>query len=814
MKNFHHWILTSIAIAWLVITSTLFTQAQQTTEGEIQLEIQAGNSCCVYWTSVVFWGKDISFGITEFSGDFLSYNGTNTWGCVDMLWTETWRAMYIQMSWDMENQNGNKINSGNVKISFDDTTLIWWDCQYTVNGGIDVSLNTGVTLVEKAEIAWNYGKICELGTTNVELKVVTNTWQAPGNYQWTLVIDLPSFANGTCDAELIGTFYDAETDWLAYIGNMWSVGVTSNSWSFSYKPGEQITFKVWTVTLGNPVIPSANGSVFVTDLFGVARTEITDPNVIEIGRLLQWLDTDNNPENGIVIESSIASQFTENNNVTALDVSAKLTALSKPIKTAKQVVQHLEKTAEEKLSEDVNIWYSSVEIIPWWSYEEPQIVIDSWNNTYIAWTFEHENALAGMVSFWSIELYNNWQSRDGYIGKKNVSGDWIWVKKYGSDSSDNPNSVKIDAMGNIYIWWSVWWSFGWTGVFGQIVLSGVVANELWWYKEHPFVAKLDNDGNWLWVTTGWYEISAIEVDQVWNSYVVGNYYSTWTFWSIVFPSEWEYTSSLFIWKIDSNGNWLWVKKMDTSAGIRIDTQGNIYVIWSFWWSGTFGTTILTSVAHSTFVAKISSSGDWLRATQSQTSTDVNCSSSLNSSAIDQQWNIYLLWTLWSYCEDPIYFGDTMLTGDVAGYTSFIAKMDSNGNRVTAKKWIGWVGLAIDKNWFIYTTASFDGSISLWSAQLTNRWSSFSYNDIVGYVVKLNQSLEPVSANLYEWMGVSSIVADSSDDVYLIGTMSDVNLSLWDAVLTWARNSSLLYKMPFRDKESILFYQTTPPERAN
>ncbi|AHB40927.1 hypothetical protein P148_SR1C00001G0112 [candidate division SR1 bacterium RAAC1_SR1_1] len=814
MKNFHHWILTSIAIAGLVITSTLFTQAQQTTEGEIQLEIQAGNSCCVYGTSVVFGGKDISFGITEFSGDFLSYNGTNTWGCVDMLGTETGRAMYIQMSGDMENQNGNKINSGNVKISFDDTTLIGGDCQYTVNGGIDVSLNTGVTLVEKAEIAGNYGKICELGTTNVELKVVTNTGQAPGNYQGTLVIDLPSFANGTCDAELIGTFYDAETDGLAYIGNMGSVGVTSNSGSFSYKPGEQITFKVGTVTLGNPVIPSANGSVFVTDLFGVARTEITDPNVIEIGRLLQGLDTDNNPENGIVIESSIASQFTENNNVTALDVSAKLTALSKPIKTAKQVVQHLEKTAEEKLSEDVNIGYSSVEIIPGGSYEEPQIVIDSGNNTYIAGTFEHENALAGMVSFGSIELYNNGQSRDGYIGKKNVSGDWIWVKKYGSDSSDNPNSVKIDAMGNIYIGGSVGGSFGGTGVFGQIVLSGVVANELGWYKEHPFVAKLDNDGNWLWVTTGGYEISAIEVDQVGNSYVVGNYYSTGTFGSIVFPSEGEYTSSLFIGKIDSNGNWLWVKKMDTSAGIRIDTQGNIYVIGSFGGSGTFGTTILTSVAHSTFVAKISSSGDWLRATQSQTSTDVNCSSSLNSSAIDQQGNIYLLGTLGSYCEDPIYFGDTMLTGDVAGYTSFIAKMDSNGNRVTAKKGIGGVGLAIDKNGFIYTTASFDGSISLGSAQLTNRWSSFSYNDIVGYVVKLNQSLEPVSANLYEGMGVSSIVADSSDDVYLIGTMSDVNLSLGDAVLTGARNSSLLYKMPFRDKESILFYQTTPPERAN
>lgn len=54
MKKFHNWLLTSIAVVLLAITSTLFTQAQQTAEGDIKLEIQAGNSCCVYGTSVAF----------------------------------------------------------------------------------------------------------------------------------------------------------------------------------------------------------------------------------------------------------------------------------------------------------------------------------------------------------------------------------------------------------------------------------------------------------------------------------------------------------------------------------------------------------------------------------------------------------------------------------------------------------------------------------------------------------------------------------------------------------------------------------------
>lgn len=816
MKYFQHWLFASISLIGLIVTSGLYTQAQQTSVGQVQLEIGQGQSCCVYGTSVVFGEKEVNFGITEFSWDFLSYHGTNTWWCKDLLGTETGWAMYISMSGDMENGNGWIIPAENVKISFDATNLVWGECEYTSNIAIDTSLSSAVPVVEKKEVTQNYGKICELGTSNVKLKVITTTGQAPGNYVGTLVINLPNFVTTTCDAELIGTFYDAETDWLSYVGNMWSAGITSNSGTFSYKPGEQITFKIGNVTLGNSITPAPNGSVFVTDLFGLARTEITDPNVIKVGKLLQGIDTDNNPDNGIIIESSVASQFTENSNVTALDVSTKLTALSKPVRTAKQVVQHLEKTAEEKLSEDINIGYWSVEMIPWLSsYQYSKVVVDSWNNVYIGWTFKNESYSPGFVSFWSTALYNNWSTSDAYIGKKNSSWDWLWARKYGSDVDDNPNSVKIDAMGNVYIWWNVWWTFGWTGVFGQIVLSGIfIPGELSWYKDHPFVAKLDNDGNWLWVTTGWYQINTIEVDQAWNSYVEGNYYSTWTFWSIVLPSEWDHVSFPFIWKIDTNGNWLWVKKMDADASIKIDSQGNIYVMGYFNWTGTFGATTLFSVPSSVFVAKISPSGDWLRASQSESSTDVECSSSPSSSVIDQQWNIYLVWSYSSdYCQDPIYFGDTMLTGN-GGYTSFIAKMDSNGNRITAKKWIGGIGLATDKNWFIYTASTFDGSVSFWTTQLTNRWSSFSYNDVVGYVAKLNQSLEPVSANLFEWIAVSSIITDNLDNVYLVWNMSEVNLILWNTVLTWTRNSNLLYKMSFRDKESVLLYQTTPPEFAN
>ncbi len=375
MKKYYHWLLTSIGLILLVVTSSLYTQAQQTAQGDVELEVMAWNSCCVYGTSVVFGEKDIILGSIKFTGDFLSYYGTTTRWCRDLLWTETWRVMYISMSGDMENANGSKISSWNIKISYDQTNLVGWDCEYVLNSWVDLPLSWAVKLVEKTNIPSNYGKICELTTTNVQLKVETNTGQAPGNYVGTLIIDLPNFVSSTCDGTLEGTFYDAETDWLAYVGDMWSAGITANSGTFTYKPGEEIIFKIGNVTLGNPVIPAADGSVFVTDLFGLARTEITDSNVIEVATLLQGLDSDNNPENGIVISWAIAAAFTESGNVTELNISTKLTSLSLPIRDIEEVVQHLEDTAVNRLEEDVDVQYSFVKIGTWYGDKYPSSIV-------------------------------------------------------------------------------------------------------------------------------------------------------------------------------------------------------------------------------------------------------------------------------------------------------------------------------------------------------------------------------------------------------------------------------------------------------
>lgn len=687
---------------WLL----LHVQAQSSS-GEIRLEIQAGQSCCVYGTSVVFWAKDVSFGITEFTGDFLSYNGTTAWWCKDLLGTETWWALYISMSWDMQNEVWNRIESWNVKISFDDTQLVAWNCIPYANSGIDVWLNSAVTLLEKDGNIWsNYGKICELGTTNVKLKVVTNLGQSPGNYAGTLVIDLPSFASTSCDW-LLWTFYDAETDGLAYIGNMWSAWTTQNGGEFSYKAWEEITFKIGNVTLGNPVIPAINWSVFVTDLFGVARTEITDSNVIEVGKLLQGLDEDNDLSNWIVLTNT--ASFTESGNITGLNIDTKLTALSKPIRTTDEIVQHLEDTANNKLNENINIQYSFVKVSTGqWEKMLSSIVNDAQGNSYMVWDFTLD------MKIWTTSLTSNWA--DIFIAK--LSKTWVLMDLIQSQANSIIDWVRsawmdIDWSWNKYILWYVNWNVD----FWSISYESSAAWDI-------FLAKISNNWDREWVnsvyqSTDWQDRwRTIVVDKNWNSYII------WT------QSN---SSSIFIKKFDANGD---VKRSDNIPAnpyyynnlywIELDNSGNLYIAANLGiseftlWSTTLTKTWDLNTAFDIFIAKADANGNWLRAKQSSWYWN-----EAHSITVDEFGNSYIMWKYNPELEGPgiITFWTTTLTGQ--GW--FITKLNSAGTIQRMKKlneyWWYWIDYA---SWFVYAMGGFWTGITLWSITLTwwEQWNIF------------------------------------------------------------------------------------------
>jgi PKD repeat protein len=100
-----------------------------------------------------------------------------------------------------------------------------------------------------------------------------------------------------------GKFIDAPTQGLNYETDT-QAGTTDSQGNFRYETGEEITFAIGDVILG-----STFGKSIITpeDLIHDPQDE-TDPTVTNILRLLQSLDEDGDPDNGIVITPAIAAE--------------------------------------------------------------------------------------------------------------------------------------------------------------------------------------------------------------------------------------------------------------------------------------------------------------------------------------------------------------------------------------------------------------------------------------------------------------------------------------------------------------------------
>ncbi len=107
----------------------------------------------------------------------------------------------------------------------------------------------------------------------------------------------PSPATGVfLDSPVINIGYRTET----------LEGVTSSLGEYEYLPGETVTFSIGDLEFP-PV--QASGTVTALDLVGTADT--SDPTVVNMIRLLQTLDQDGNPENGITISDTAKSTATQ-----------------------------------------------------------------------------------------------------------------------------------------------------------------------------------------------------------------------------------------------------------------------------------------------------------------------------------------------------------------------------------------------------------------------------------------------------------------------------------------------------------------------
>lgn len=334
-------------------------------------------------------------------------------------------------------------------------------------------------------------------------------------------------------------------------------------------------------------------------------------------------------------------------------------------------------------------------------------------------------------------------SYDVFVAKLDSNGNWLWANRAGGTSADDGDGVSTDSSGNCYLTGS----FCNTADFGTTSLTSFGSYDI-------FVAKLDSNGNWLWVKRGGGlsldSLTSSSTDNSGNSYIIGWFEGVAGFDSISLTSNGD--DDLFIAKIDTNGNWLWAKRAggvnnDIGYAISIDVSGNSYITGRFKDNSDFGSTsFISNGDFDIFIAKLDTYGNWLWATQAG-GTDWDQGLGIST---DNNGNCYVV----GMFSGSVGFGtSTLSSSGTSDY--FITKLDTNGNWQYAKSYEGSIeDISTDSNESCYLTGFFYGTVNFGTTILNSSGSG----DV--FVAKLGNTINyTISGYVYDFQnsGIDSAI---------------------------------------------------------
>ena len=399
---------------------------------------------------------------------------------------------------------------------------------------------------------------------------------------------------------------------------------------------------------------------------------------------------------------------------------------------------------------------------------------------------------------------------------------WLWAKNTGGMSNEEASSVAADASGNTYV---AGWFDSPSITVGSTTLTNAGAYDV-------FLAKYSASGNVVWAKsaggTSYDGPFSIAVDAAGNIYVAGYFASpTITFDSFTLTNTGgtDNTADLFLVKYNANGNVQWAKSTgglgdDAASSIAVSASGDIYVAGYFnSFNITFGTTILVNAdninyTHDIFLAKYNTNGDVVWAI-SKGGMGLDMAYSV---AVDTSGNAYMTGV---FNSPTITLGSTTFTNDTTDGTPdiFLAKFDSNGNVVWAKKAGGTSNdvahsVAVDVSGNSYVAGEFRSStISFGSTTLTG--SAYPFNAYHPFIAKYDANGNALWAKSAQGVnqnnnGALSVAVDATGNSYVTGYFnspdiifglttltndtadgtSDIFLAKYDSVgsLLWAKSA--------------------------
>jgi len=258
-----------------------------------------------------------------------------------------------------------------------------------------------------------------------------------------------------------------------------------------------------------------------------------------------------------------------------------------------------------------------------------------------------------------------------------------WVKQIGGVGSESLGDIATDASGNVFT----------VGIFYDTVDidPGVgVSNIISANNGDVFIQKLDANGNFLWAKeiygSGIFSGININLDKSGNIFIAGSFTDTADFdpgigtMNLISAGSYD----IFLLKLDSSGNMLWVKQIggiseDRFRDMTIDENANIIITGLFAGITDFdpgiGTaTLIATAGIDIFMLKLDSSGSYLWANKSGGSGN----GIARIADTDADGNIYSI----GYFSGTIDFNPGTGQHDLtsAGYDDiYVQKLDAAGN---------------------------------------------------------------------------------------------------------------------------------------